>query len=61
MLLSLAMPLIGTVYLIELGRRYVKEVDTEYFSVLTFVLVYGAINSFLWGAGCTFGLSRTHF
>jgi hypothetical protein len=61
MLLSLAMPLIGTVYLIKLGRRYVKEVDTEYFSVLTFVLLYGAIDCFLWGAGCTFSLSRMHF
>jgi len=39
----------------------VKEVDTQYFSVLTFVLLYGAIDAFLWGAGCTFSLSRMHF
>jgi hypothetical protein len=58
---SLLMPFVSIWYLIELGRRYVKAVDSQHFTVLTFVLLYGAINTFLWGAGCSVGISRLHF
>jgi hypothetical protein len=46
----LAAPLFALVYLIVLGKRYVAEGLGK--SVVLFVLGYGILNGFLWGAGC---------
>lgn len=43
-------PLIGLVYLIPLGRSYVKAGMSN--SLVGFVIGYGILNVFLWGAGC---------
>ena len=55
MLTMLAAPLFGIVYLVVLGRRYVRA---ESGSVVLFVLGYGALNVLLWGAGCAMFLSE---
>lgn len=55
----LAAPLVGLVYLIVLGRRYVRAGMGT--SVATFVIGCGLLNTLLWGAGCAMQLSTMRF
>lgn len=55
MFAMLLMPLIGLVWLIVLGGRYVKAGMSD--SALLFVFGFGLLNALLWGAGCSIILS----
>jgi hypothetical protein len=45
------LPLVAPIYLIELGRKYVRSAHGGYQSVMPFVLMYGAANFVLWLGG----------
>jgi hypothetical protein len=45
------LPLVAPLYLVELGRRYVRAVHGGFQSVTPFVLIYGAANFVLWFGG----------
>lgn len=51
------LPLVAPLYLIELGRRYVRAVHGGYQSVTPFVLITGAANAILWFGGVLFVLA----
>ena len=55
---ALFMPLVMLVYLIIIGRPYVRSGKSPFSSTLGFVFVYGCLNLLLWGAGCTLVLSN---
>ena len=55
------MPLAMLVYLIVIGRPYVRSGQSPFRSTLGFVFVYGILNLFLWGAGCTLIMSNLQF
>jgi hypothetical protein len=50
-------PLVAPLYLVELGRKYVRAVHGGYQSATPFVLIYGAANFVLWLGGMLFVLS----
>jgi hypothetical protein len=45
------LPFVAPLYLVEVGRRYVRAVHGGYQSVTPFVLMYSAANFVLWFAG----------
>lgn len=51
------LPFVAPLYLIELGRRYVRAVHGGYQSVTPFVLMWGSANFVLWLGGVLFVLS----
>ena len=51
------LPFVAPLYLIELGRKYVRTVHGGYKSVTPFVLIYGCANFVLWLGGVLFVLS----
>jgi hypothetical protein len=51
------LPFVAPLYLIELGRKYVRAVHGGYQSVTPFVLMWGAANFVLWLGGVLFVLS----
>jgi hypothetical protein len=59
MLALMAAPILGFMYLIFLGHRYVAAGMAE--SSLGFVIGYGLLNTLLWGAGCSMQLSTLKF
>jgi asparagine N-glycosylation enzyme membrane subunit Stt3 len=61
LLATLFMPLLMLVYLIIVGRPYVRSGQSPFKSTLGFVFVYSVLNLFLWGAGCTLILSGLQF
>jgi hypothetical protein len=59
MVTLMAAPLLGFIYLIFLGRRYVAAGMAT--SPVGFVIGYGLLNTLLWGAGCSMQLSTLSF
>ena len=51
------LPFIAPLYLIELGRKYVRAVHGGYQTVTPFVLIWGAANFVLWLGGVLLVLS----
>jgi hypothetical protein len=51
------LPFVAPLYLVELGRKYVRSAHGGYQSVTPFVLMYGAANVVLWLGGVMLVLS----
>ena len=51
------LPFVAPLYLVELGRKYVRTAHGGYQSVTPFVLMYGAANFVLWLGGVMLFLS----